>query len=322
MQVLYLTERDVDRLLTMELALEAVDAAFRRQAAGEVQNHPRQRLRSSAGTMLHYMAASDSGLGYLGMKIYSSSRAGVHFLVSLYQAETGALLALLEADHLGCMRTGAASGVATKHMARADACRVGIIGSGHQAPTQLQAVSRVRTLSQACVFSPNLKRREDFARKMEAELSLSVEPVATAEEAVGEADIVITITSAREPVVKGEWLSPGAHINAAGVNSPRRRELDEEAVNRCHRVVVDSVEQSKQEAGDLIVPYGRQPERWDQVRTLADVVGGSYPGRESPDEITLFKSNGVAMEDVAVAASVYERALAEGVGRRMPMWEP
>jgi ornithine cyclodeaminase/alanine dehydrogenase-like protein (mu-crystallin family) len=168
---------------------------------------------------------------------------------------------------------------------------------------------------------------------MGAELSSPVEAVGTAEEAVRDADIVITITAAREPVLKGAWLAPGVHINAAGVNSSRRRELDGEAVHHCDRVVVDSVEQSKQEAGDLIKPFRQQPERWDQVQTLAAperwdqvqtlaaVVGGLYPGRERPEEITLFKSNGVALEDVAVAARVYERALEEGVGRRLPMWE-
>jgi ornithine cyclodeaminase/alanine dehydrogenase-like protein (mu-crystallin family) len=318
MQVLYLSESDVEHLLTMELALEVVESAFRRQAAGDVQNNSRQRLRSTGGTMLHYMAASDDGLGYLG---YSSSRAGVHFMVPLYQAETGVLVALLEADYLGCMRTGAASGVATKYMARPEATSVGIIGSGHQAPTQLQAVSRVRQLSRVRVHSPTPQHRDDFAGRMGAKLSLSVEAVGTAEEAVRDADIVITITAAREPVLKGAWLAPGVHINAAGVNSSRRRELYGEAVNRCDRVVVDSVEQSKQEAGDLIMPFRNQPERWDQVQTLAAVVGGLYPGRERPEEITLFKSNGVALEDVAVAARVYERALEEGVGRRLPMWE-
>jgi ornithine cyclodeaminase/alanine dehydrogenase-like protein (mu-crystallin family) len=322
MQVLYLTESDVERLLTMQMALDAVEAAFHRQAVGQVRNNPRQRLPVPAGAMLHYMAASDAGLGYFGMKIYSSSRSGVQFMVPLYQADTGALVSLLEADHLGCVRTGAASGVATKHIARPDASRVGIIGSGHQASAQLLAVSVVRKLSGACVYSPTREHREAFAGSMEAQLPLAVRPVETAEEAVRESDIVITITSSREPVVRGAWLAPGTHINAAGVNSSRRRELDEEAVSRCDRVVVDSLEQSKQEAGDLIAAFHQRSERWEQVRTLAEVVGGEYPGRESPDEITLFKSNGVALEDVSVAALVYERALAEGVGRRLPMWEP
>lgn len=322
MQVLYLAESDVERLLTMQMALDAVEAAFRRQAAGQVRNNPRQRLRVPAGAMLHYMAASDAGLGYYGMKIYSSSRSGVQFLVPLYQADTGALVALLEADYLGCLRTGAASGVATKYMTRPDASRVGIIGSGHQAPAQLQAVAAVRELSSVSVYSPTREHREAFAVGMKTQLSLPVEAVATAEEAVRGSDIIITITSSREPVVRGAWLASGAHVNAAGVNSSRRRELDEESINRCHRVVVDSLEQSRQEAGDLIAAFHQRSERWGQVRTLAEVVGGEYPGREGPEEITLFKSNGVALEDVAVAARVYERALAEGAGRRLPMWEP
>lgn len=321
MQILYLSEADVERLLTMEMALEAVEAAFRRQADGQVHNNPRQRLHAAAGAMLHYMAAVDDGLGYLGLKIYTSARDAVRFLVPLYRSDTGALVALLEADHLGCVRTGAASGVATKHMARPDASRVAILGTGHQAPTQLLAISKVRKLTQVRAYSRRRERREAFAGKMSAELGVPVEATDTAEEAVRDADIVVAITSSRVPVVEGAWLAPGVHLNAAGVNSARRQELDEAAVNRADRIVADSLAQAKEEAGDLIVPFRQQPQRWEQVRSLAEVVSGRYPGRAGKDEVTLFKSTGVALEDVATAARVYERALAEGVGRRVPLWE-
>lgn len=320
MDVLYLTEAEIKRLLTMEMALEAVEGAFRGAAAGRVTNQSRRRLRSS-GALFHYMAAADETCGYFGMKIYSSTRAGVCFLVSLFRGDSGALVALLEADYLGRVRTGAASGIATRYMARADAARVGILGSGRQAPTQLEALARVRELEDVKVYSPNREHRQAFAERMRLQLSLPVEAVESAEAAVREAEIVVAVTSAQQPVLRGAWLAPGTHINAVGVNSARRRELDEEAVARAARIVVDSREQSQQEAGDLIAPFADKPERWQQVHELAAVVAGRVPGRGDPQEITVFKSNGVALEDVATAARVYERARAEGVGRTMKMWE-
>ena len=322
MDVLYLREAEVERLLTMEAALEAVESTFRAQAAGRVVNHPRRRLHPDRNVYFHYMAAADAGSGTFGMKLYTSAPAGVRFLVPLYRTETGALLALLEADFLGRMRTGAASGVATKYMARADAGRVGILGSGHQAPTQLEALARVRRLAGVRVYSPNPERRRAFAGKMSAKLGLPVEPVETAEAAVREADIVVVCTSAKQPALQGDWLAPGAHVNAVGANFPQKRELDDAAVSRADRIVVDSLEQSRDEAGDLIAPFENHPERWREVRELSQVVAGEFPGRASDREITLFKSNGVALEDVAAAVRVYERARAEGVGQTIRMWEP
>lgn len=321
MDVLYLREADVERLLTMEIALEAVETAFRRAATGEVQSHSRRRLHPRGGAMLHYMAAADEATGYLGLKIYTSSPAGVRFLVPLYRVDSGALVALLEGDFLGRMRTGAASGVATKYMARADAARVGMLGSGHQAPTQLLALAQVRRLQQVSVYSPNAQHRRAFAERMEAVLSVPVEAVAHPEAAVREADLVVAVTSAREPVLRGDWLSPGAHINAVGANSTRRRELDQRSIERTDRIVVDSREQSQQEAGDLIGAFRKLPERWQTVGELSEVVAGKALGRRAASEITLFKSNGVALEDVATAVAVYEAARREGVGRTLTLWE-
>lgn len=321
MEVLYLREVEVERLLTMEMALEAVEAAFRAAAAGQAENHPRRRFHPNSGVYFHYMAAADSASGYFGMKLYTSAPSGVRFVVPLYRAETGALVAVLEADFLGRMRTGAASGVATKYMARAEARQVGLLGSGHQAPTQLLALAKVRRLERVRVYSLNAERRRAFAETMSSQLELPVEAVASAEAAVREADLVAVVTSAKQPVLRGEWLSPGMHINAVGANFPQKRELDDAAVARAARIVVDSREQSQDEAGDLIVPFEKQSERWQQVRELSEVVAGRFSGRADEREITLFKSNGVALEDVATAARVYERARAEGVGRMVRMWE-
>ncbi len=320
MEVLFLTEADVTRLLNMQRTLAAVEEAMLHWANGAATNQSRQRLEVPPKTYLHYMAAADFARGYFGMKIYTSAPGGLRFLVPLYGAATGELVAVLEADRLGCLRTGAASGLATRVLAREDATRVGVIGTGHQAPTQLEAVAAVRRIESVRVFSRTPARREAFARTMGESLGLPVEAVTSPEAAIREADIVITVTNAREPVLRGEWLSPGTHINAVGANFPQRRELDDATLARVSRVVVDSKEQSRHEAGDLIVPLARDPQRWDQVHELHQLLCGARPGRQSRDEITLFKSNGIAIWDVAAAACAYELACEQGVGRRIPMW--
>lgn len=320
MEVLYLSETDVTQLLTMAMALEAVEEGMRHWAEGTATNQLRQRLEVPPKTYLHYMAAADRARGYFGMKIYTSAPSGLRFLIPLYRAETGELVALFEADRLSCVRTGAASGLATRYLARTDAARVGIIGTGHQAPTQLEAIAAVRRLERIRAYSRKPERRQAFAQKMSEALGIHVEAVDSAEQAVREADIVIVVTNAREPVLRGEWLAPGTHLNAVGANFPHRRELDDATLARLSRIVVDSQEQSQREAGDLIIPFARDPRRWDQVDELHQVISGSRPGRQKHDEITLFKSNGIAIWDVATAARVYELALERGSGRRLALW--
>jgi ornithine cyclodeaminase/alanine dehydrogenase-like protein (mu-crystallin family) len=318
---LLLKEREVNELLDMPLALEAVETAFRRLADGSAVLHFRQRLHIPGKSYLHYMAAGDSASGTMGMKIYTSSKEGLRFLVLLYSAETGNLLAMMEGDALGQMRTGAASGIATKYLARGDARTVGIIGTGLQARTQLRAIAAVRHLERIRAFGRNVERRARFALEMTELLGVPVETAASAEEAVRGADILVSATTATNPVIEGRWLEPGVHINAIGANFPGKRELDDEAVLRADIVTADSREQSKLEAGDLIHAFAPEPERWDTVTEIAEVVAGRAPGRMTADQITLFKSNGIAIEDVVVAGRVYERALERGCGEQMPLWE-
>lgn len=318
---LLLTEADVKSILTMPLALEAVEASFRRLADGSATLHSRQRLHLPERAYLHYMAAGDTASGYMGLKIYTSSREGLRFLVTLFDAKSGDLVALLEADYLGQMRTGAATGVATRLMAREDARTVGIIGTGLQARTQLEAVALVRKLGEVRACGRDAQRRERFAGEMSARLGISVTAATSAEEAVRDADIVIASTTSTNPVVEGRWLKRGAHINAIGANFPQKRELDTEAVLRCQVIAADSREQSRQEAGDLIQAFADDASRWERVRELADIVAGKVPGRSSPDQITLFKSNGIAIEDVVVAGRVYELARDRGLGRQVPLWQ-
>ncbi len=318
---LLLNEEDVRALLTMPLALDVVEKVSRRQAAGEVILHARQRLELPEKVYLHYMAAADPATGHMGMKLYTSVRGAVRFLVPLYSAKNGQLLALLEADYLGQMRTGAASGVATKYMARTDVRTVGIVGTGLQARTQLEAITAVRRIEQIRAFGRNPERREQFCAEMSKRLGVPVTPARSAEDAVREADIVVTVTTASRPVVQGEWLAPGTHINAIGANFPQKRELDDETVRRAAILVVDSVAQSKLEAGDLIQVFGQDAARWSAVRELPEIVACKAAGRTSAAEITLFKSNGIAIWDVAVAARVYELAQERQMGLRIPLWE-
>jgi ornithine cyclodeaminase/alanine dehydrogenase-like protein (mu-crystallin family) len=235
-------------------------------------------------------------------------------LFAFGQAEPVAFIA---ASALGAIRTGAASGVATRHMAREDATVVGVIGSGSQARTQLAAVCAVPSVQQVRVFSRTPENRKTFAAEMSEELGVPVVAVDSGQEATAEAGVVCVITNSREPVLEGEWLREGTHVNAAGSNSRLRRELDEEAIRRSDLVVVDELAGAKIECGELIWATERRTFRWEQAVELRDVVGGRVPGRPSPSAITLFESQGLAIEDVAAGAHVYRKAQELGVGREV-----
>jgi ornithine cyclodeaminase/alanine dehydrogenase-like protein (mu-crystallin family) len=318
---LHISEGEVRSILTMSMAIEAVEEISRKQANGEVIVHPRRRFELPAGGFFHYMAAVDFKAGYLAMKQYTFVRGKIRFLVPLYEIATGDLVALIEADYMGQLRTGAASGVATKYLARPDARIVAIIGSGGQARTQLEAVAQVRKLESARVYGRDSYRREKFAKEMNQRLGFRIVPAASASEAVRGADIVCTATTASQPIVSGADLGTGVHINAIGANHAHKRELDDEAVASADLIVVDSVEQSRQEAGDLIIAFKGDEVCWTGVKKLSDVVAARTAGRTSPGEVTLFKSNGIASWDLAVAMKVYALARERGLGRRLPLWE-
>ncbi len=313
---LYLREADVAALVGIDEVITAVENGFRDLGMGRAVNRPRQRVIIPGGT-LHVMAAGMPSRGALGLKSYAVTREGRRFISLLYSADAGELLAVMEADTLGRLRTGAASAVATRHMARANAGAVGMIGAGGQAKTQVQAIARVRPVALVQVYSPTPARREAFAEEMVEDLGAEVVAVDSAEDAVRDADIIVTITSARDPVLHGAWLRPGAHINAAGSNAANRRELDSEAVARAARIAVDSKEQAQGEAGDLLVPISEGRLSWDQVAELSDVVAGTVPGRKADEEITLFKSLGIALEDVATMDLIYTRARQTGRGEEI-----
>jgi alanine dehydrogenase len=314
MPVLYLTEAEVGQLLTMDLALDAVGAAFRKLALDEAQNVPRQRCQTDQ-VMLHVLPAAAKTLGAIGFKAYTTSKHGARFHVTLFDPKTGAMTALIEADLLGQVRTGAASGVATNKLARGDASTVGCYGTGKQARTQLLAVCKVRPVKRVHVYGRDAERRKAFAARLSAETGVEVVPVDTPEEAAKGLDIVITATTAREPVLQGAWLAEGAHLNLVGSNFLTKAEADVDVFRRAALVAVDSKEQAKLEAGDFVAALNQGVLSWADVYDLGPVLVGRYPGRESPQDVTVFKSLGLGIEDVAVAVRVVELARQQGLGR-------
>lgn len=316
MPMLYLTEAEVARVLTMDMALEAVSAAFRKLALDEAVNNPRQRCQTDH-VMLHVLPAAAKSLGAIGFKAYTTSKAGAHFHVTLFDPKQGGILAILEADLLGQFRTGAASGVATKKLARADASTVGLFGTGTQARTQLLAMCKVRAIKKAFVYGRDADRRKAFAAQLSQEAGVEVVPVEKPEEAAKGHDIVITATDAREPVLFGEWVSAGQHLNVVGSNFVGKTETDVEVFRRTQVICVDSKEQAKVEAGDFVEPMKAGMFQWSDVFEFAPLFVGRYPGRESPEDVTLFKSLGLGIEDIALAVKVVEAAKKEGLGREL-----
>jgi ornithine cyclodeaminase/alanine dehydrogenase-like protein (mu-crystallin family) len=268
------------------------------------------------------MASALPAQGALGLKIYPSLAGQINFLIPLYSAETGKPLALIEGDWLGRMRTGAASGVASKYMARADSKTLGLIGAGGQAQTQLLAVcAAVSSIETARVYSRSAGKRAEFVKEMQPQVRAKIVAVDDPRAAVEGADIVTTMTSSSAPVFEGAWLAPGAHVNAAGSNHLKRREIDGEAVRRAGRIAVDSLEQAQMECGDLAAAIAEGITAWENVIEFADIVGGRAPGRASADEITLFESQGISVWDIATAARVYALAMERGVGQKIELFE-
>jgi alanine dehydrogenase len=318
---LHISEAEVREVLDMPQAIQAIEEVSRKQASGEVVVHPRRRFEFPGGGFFHYMAAADYSAGFVAMKQYTFVNGNLQFLVPLYEMASGRLLALIEADYMGQLRTGAASGVATKYLARENSRIAAIIGTGGQARTQLEAVGSVRKLESARVYGRSAGKREKFCAEMSARLGIPVAVSASSGEAVRGADIVCTATTSSQPVLFGADLSPAVHINAIGANHAHKHELDDDAVASADVIVVDSVEQSRQEAGDLILAFHGDEICWTGVRKLSDVVAGKISGRTSNAEVTLFKSNGIASWDLAAAMKVYAAARGKKLGRELPLWD-
>lgn len=317
---LLLREHHVTELLDIETTIAAVEEVLRDQAEGVATNRPRYRV-AVPSSQLHVMSAGDRRLGVYGLKTYTASRKGARFLVLLYDSESGDMLAMIEADRLGQMRTGAASGVATKYLARELADTLGVFGAGWQAESQMMAVCAVRRIKTAKVYSRNRERREAFARRMTALLRCEVAAVESPEDAARGCSIIITATTSRTPVLEGKWVEPGTHINAVGSNFLSKAEIDVEAVGRASVIAVDSIEQSRLEAGDLMPAIERGVISWESVTELGRIVAGRERGRAAEADITLFKSNGIALEDISTALRVYNLARERGIGESIQLWK-
>ena len=307
---LYLTEAEVGKLLTPADAVEAVEACFERLAREAVENMPRRRLQFADGG-LAIMAAVDEELGFAGAKTYAWLPGGTPFVVVLFGAETSELAGVIEADKLGQLRTGAASGVAAKYLAKPDARTLGVIGCGWQAESQVACIREaVPTIEQVVAYCRTEESLAAFCKKVGAE------PGETHRDPA-EQDIVVTITTSKDPVLRGEWLKPGALVCAAGANHPNKRELDNTVLERAVFVCCDSIDQAKIEYGDLIEPVERGVLDWLEVHELQEVVGGEVPGRSSSDDIVLFKSGGLAAWDVAIGAAALDKARKQKVGTKL-----
>jgi alanine dehydrogenase len=307
---LYLRESDVEELLPPEDAVEAVEDCFKRLGSGEAENRPRYRIPLNEGT-LNILGAADRELGVAGLKSYVAFATGARFVVVLFAAGSPEVLALIEADRLGRMRTGGASAVAARHLAKPDATSLGIIGTGWQAESQLACIrAALPGIERVVAYSRNEERLDSFCKRFGAEAGEYNRDAA-------EQDIVVTATSSKDPVLRGEWLEPGALVCAMGANRIESRELDNAVIERAAFVCCESKEQARIEAGDLVEPVQRGVLDWLEVHELSEVVTGEVSGRAQEEDVVLFKSLGIAAEDLAVGKLVYDRARERGVGEEV-----
>jgi ornithine cyclodeaminase len=315
---LLLRESHVEQLLTMQTTLELIERVHREYSTGNAIDVPRERTRLPKAA-LHILQGAVPSAGVFGYKAYTSSREGVRFLVHMFSAENARLEAVVEANHLGMMRTGAAGGVAAKWLAREDARVAGIFGSGWQAQGQLEALAAVRRLERVKVFSRTAEKVAKFCDRMRRKLSLEVVPAASPEDCVKGSDVVVTITTSATPVFDGEWIAPGTHVNAAGSNSLLRREIDETTVLKANPVVVDSRPSAIKEAGDLLPALEKGRLHAGALVELGEVIAGIRPGRTSAQQVTLFESQGMAMQDLIIAAELVRLARGRGMGEELAL---
>lgn len=312
--VLHLSDAEVSSLLSMDECIRVLEDLFVLESQGLAENTPTTEFYPPRG-FFRLKAGALWASNLVGFKAYGAGRRRLIFVFDMAEGLQG----IVDAVALTQVRTGAVSALATRYMASPDASSVGIIGTGKEARTQLEALSRVRKLSYVKAYSRKPENRDAFAAEMSERLNVEVRAVASGEEAIRGADIAVTITSANEPVLFGDWLSEGMHICAVGATTPYRRELDEVAVGRASTVVVEHLPQAEAECGELIYAAMRAKLRWGTVRELKDVVSGAIPGRVRDAEITLFDSIGVGTEDVAVAAYLLEKARKQSIGKTIDL---
>ena len=310
---LLIREEEVNELLSMADASDVVEEAFRQLGAGRAFNNPRTRIKLS-GEMLHVLPAAIPDMDALGLKAYTAFRGGIRFVVLLYSAKTGELKAMLQAQRLGELRTGGVASVAMKYMAREESATGAIFGAGTMGHAMVEGMANAREFDQIKAFDLNPERLAEFCETMSQRTGVDVTPAESPSDAIDGADIVVTMTTAKDPVFNGRELQDGATVVAAGSNLLQKREIDSMVIRRSSRIVVESVDQSQLEAGDLFTPIDAGFLHWNQVHELSSVLLGHVPGRESEEEINVFKSVGLGLQDMAVAARIYDAAVQQGAG--------
>ena len=313
---LFLRDEEVSRAVSMDDMLPAIESMQGHFGRGEAMVLPRKKIIASGGVL----AVMGGGLfydGVLGVKTYTVVRGTYSFQVSLYDVETGRLMCYTQANRLGQLRTGATTALAVKYLSNSDAATVGIIGTGYQAPTQLEAISKIRIIKSVKAFSRTAENRDAFAKTMTDSLGLAVSSASGGQEVVEGSDVVICIAAATEPVVNGEWLASGVTLIGAGPTTWRIREVDDAAIVRADKIFVDSVEQARDEAGDMASAVDRGLLQWSQLLELRHAVAGTVSGRDNHNQIVFAKMMGTGVADVAAAKLAYDKATEMGLGTEM-----
>ena len=306
-----ITEKDVKNLLTMELAICSLEEIFKKESIKDSVNSSRIRINLPEGS-LNFMAASSKSLNLIGTKSYiPKTKTAIKFYVQLYDGENGNLLSVIEANLMSRIRTGAASGLATKYLAKKNSSVLGIIGTGTQALHQAIAICKVRKIKTINIYSRNVNNRKNFCALINK--NINAISVKTSKECVENADIITTITNSDSPVFSSKWIKPGTHINAAGSNVSTKREIDKETISKASTIVTDNIDQAKIECGDLIQPINIGITSWDKINTLSDLITGKIKGRSTDNEITIFESQGVAIEDLAIGSLLYDLAVKKAI---------
>ncbi len=317
---LVLKERDIVGLVSMADAIEALRGPIRDQGAGEAMNLPRQISRTP-NMALSVLQAAIPRLNVQGFKVYSvvqKDRFDLRYWVMLF-GDDGALKAVMEAEELSRIRTGATAGIAADHLSRKDSRSVGILGTGWNATAQLEAVCAVRPIDTVHAWSPTLENLRKFCASQSERMGIEIRPAESAKAAVEQADIVITVTASKEPVLFGEYLKPGTHVNMVGAMKPDYREGSDSLIDRAGLIVADDRAQAQKEAGELIKAGAEGRLDWSSVRELSSIVAGRSKGREDAESVSIFKSLGIGLWDIAMAHRLYEAAKQKGIGADMPL---
>lgn len=315
---LFIREEEVQELVSMAEATDVVEEAFRQFGQGRAFNSPRSRIKLG-GEILHVLPAALPEMDALGLKSYTAFRGGIRFLILLYSAKTGELKALIQAQRLGELRTAGSAAVAIRHMARADSANGAVFGAGKIGRAMLEALVTVRSFRQIKVLNTKQDRLPAYCAEMSDRLNTAIVPATDARDALTAADVVVTITTAKDPVFDGKHLCAGSTVVASGSNLLQKREIDSTVIRRAKRIVVESIEQAQLEAGDLFLPIDSGHLHWNQVHEISDVLLGQVAGRDTAEEINVFKSVGLGLQDLALAAKVYEAAIRVGAGIEIPI---